>query len=173
MLSRAVFESLIDEHHEALYRYALWMIGETEMAMDLVQETYYQAWKSRKSLRDEAKAFYWLLTILRRSIFREYSRQKKVQSEMFISETEQSAQTDNVDIELMVDLGNALQRMPEKYRDILLLYSLYGMSYVEIAAYLDLPLGTVTSRIARARQALQKDMKETGIINDSKVVTIW
>lgn len=74
MHDRAAFEGWIEAHYRALYRHALWMTGDAATAADLVQEAYYQAWKARHTLRDEAKAFAWLLTILRRRVFEEYGR---------------------------------------------------------------------------------------------------
>ncbi len=154
MTGRDEFERWIEAHHGALYRHALWMTGDVELAADLVQEAYYEAWRGLHTLRDPARAFAWLLTILRRRVFQEYGRVRR--------EREWTAQftaalpppTMDAQHEESLDLARSLQALTAPQRDIILLYGLHGMSYEDIADYLQVPIGTVMSRLARARQAL-------------------
>lgn len=155
MIGRDEFEHWIDAHHAALYRHALWMTGDAELAADLVQETYYEAWRGRQSLRDHKRVFPWLLTILRRRVFQEYGRARRERewAEQLAQTLPPEAAED--DLAALLDLARALQELTAAQRDILLLYCLHGMSYEEIAAYLQIPPGTVMSRLARAREALR------------------
>lgn len=160
------FREWIDCYHEALYRHAYWMIGRNEIAADVVQETYYEAWKARRRLKDERKVLPWLLTILRRVVYREYAAQQvhAAQSEFEIDLPSGSV-AHNLDD--FVDLLRGLQRLEARQRELLLLYALHDFSYEQIAELLDIPLGTVMSRLARARRALACAMG-----NDSGGATI-
>ena len=68
---RQQFSEWISRHHKVLYQHALWMTGSQDLARDMVQETYYQAWLAIDNLQDQGKVIPWLLTILRRAIYRE------------------------------------------------------------------------------------------------------
>lgn len=151
------FRQWIDRYNAALYRHAYWMTGRSETAADVVQETYYEAWKARRRLRDEAKILPWLLTILRRVVYREYAAQR-VQADQAMVEIEPAFGSGDSNVEDMVDLLRGLQRLEARQRDLLLLYALHDFSYEQIAELLDIPLGTVMSRLARARQALATAM---------------
>jgi len=149
------FSNWIDEYHRALYRHALWMTGDTELAADVVQETYHLAWLSIKTLKDEARVFPWLLTILRRTTFREYKRE--IQHEKLVADLcslHQSNGSSSLEYELL-DLSRALGMLSTSYRETLLLYALDGFSYQEIAEQMNIPIGTVMSRISRARELIK------------------
>ena len=153
MTGRDEFERWIEAHHGALYRHALWMTGDAELAADLVQEAYYEAWRGLRTLRDPARAFAWLLTILRRRVFQEYGRARR-EREWTAQFTAALPPTVDAQHEELLDLARSLQALTAPQRDIILLYGLHGMSYEDIADYLQVPIGTVMSRLARARQAL-------------------
>lgn len=152
---QASFANWIEAHHDGLYRYALWMTGNREVAVDCVQETYYQAWKGRASLKDKDKVFSWLLTILRRTVYREYE-QRAANTQFITDSAFLTEQHDERDCSELLDLCKAMSALSTMHRDILLLHSLYGMSYQEISAILQIPSGTVMSRLSRARGALEK-----------------
>lgn len=151
------FRQWIDRYHAALYRHAYWMTGRSETAADVVQETYYEAWKARRRLRDEAKIFPWLLTIMRRVVYREYAAQE-AQADQAGVEIESALSSADANLETMVDLLRGLQRLEARQRELLLLYALHDFSYEQMAELLDIPLGTVMSRLARARRALATAM---------------
>ena len=147
------FSQWIDAHHQRLYRHALWMIGNPDLAADLVQETYYQAWKSRKQLRDPERVLPWLLTILRRNVF---NNGPAFSGDVDIDALEiAAADTGHDDL---LDLSRGLQRLRPADRDLLLLFALHGFSYQEIGDHLDIPVGTVMSRLSRSRAALRGQM---------------
>jgi len=152
------FEQWIEEHQAAQYRHALWMTGRSDVAHDCVQETYYQAWRDRKALKDGNKVLGWLLTILKRMVYREYgqrSQYAKFMSEQFVDVADH---TDINGVGDMMDLINAMRTLSAMHREVILLYGLHGLSYQEISTVLDIPTGTVMSRISRARCALEKAM---------------
>jgi len=154
MAGRDELEQWIDAHHGALYRHALWMTGDAELAADLVQEAYYEAWRGLDSLRDPTRAFAWLLTILRRRVFQEYGRARREREWAEQLAATLPPATEDAQLEELLDLARALQTLTAAQRDIMLLYGLHGMRYEDIAEYLKVPVGTVMSRLARARQAL-------------------
>ena len=158
---RQQFDDWIREYHSTLYRHALWMTSRSDVAEDCVQEAYYQAWKSRKSLKDEAKVFSWLLTILRRMVYREYEQRANNVTctvDDFSSFPELAVDDDQGK---MLDLIKAMHKLSTGHRDILLLHGLHGLSYLEISEVLEIPIGTVMSRLSRARTALDNALNHT------------
>lgn len=155
---RSNFENWIDEYYRALYRHARWMTSNADLALDLVQETYYQAWKARDTLLDESKAFAWLLTILRRRVFEEYGRTARWNEYLITGAPNASEETYNEDVDSLLDLERALDGLSMTQRDVLLLHVLHGLNYGQIAEYLNVPIGTVMSRLARARAVISTAM---------------
>lgn len=149
-----LFNRLISDHAPVLYRHALWMTGNRAVAEDVVQETFFQAWRSIQSLQDETRALAWLLTILRRSVYREqrtdYRRQDMHdQLAVFCEGCSQD------DTQQLLILHRALDTISPSHREIFLLHHLHGFSYEEISEQLEIPKGTVMSRLSRARDALK------------------
>jgi len=155
------FGEWIDRHHGALYRHALWMVGHPETAEDMVQETYYRAWRGRRGLRDPRRVLPWLLSILRRVVYREY-RQRARGAELAeaLGATDGDCQPDTQ--RELLDLHRALAALPVSQRETLLLHALHGFSYQEISDQLEVPVGTVMSRIARARKAVSAGLERDG-----------
>jgi RNA polymerase sigma-70 factor (ECF subfamily) len=165
------FVKWVKLYHGALYRHALWMIGDPEMAADLVQETCYQAWKSRKGLRDGEKAFAWFLTILRRNVYREYGYRASAPESIAAAALDAICSPAYDDHDVLIDLSRALNTISVSQRELLLLYGLHGFSYHEISRQLDIPLGTVMSRLARARSALHLAMRDSPVPgNEGKLI---
>lgn len=152
---RSRFSRWIKLHHQALYKHALWMTGSQDLAADMVQEAFYQAWMSVNQLRDDEKALPWLLTILRRVIYREQRYQYRHQET--VADLQHLDVSSNHDHEFaLVEIYSCLGRISVSQREALLLHLLHGFTYEEISEQLKIPLGTVMSRIARAKEALQK-----------------
>lgn len=165
------FEQWIEEYHVALYRHALWMTGKSEVANDCVQDTYYQAWKSRQSLQQTSKIFPWLLTILRRTVYREYGQRAEDANYLAGHIPDVPDPSEMADPGDMLDLINAMQKLSTMHREILLMHGLHGLSYQEISEMLDIPPGTVMSRISRARRALESALDhQQGSRTDGGVV---
>lgn len=149
------FGDWIHHYHGALYKHALWMVGSHDVAQEMVQEAYFQAWLSMNSLKEEDKALPWLLTILRRTVYREQRCQYRNQEtlEALKQLDLEQAQPDSF---TLLEIYGALEFLSPKLRDTFLLHHLHGFTYEEISAQLEIPTGTVMSRISRARETLQK-----------------
>jgi len=167
-----LFRQWITQHHEVLYRHALWMTSNVDLSKDLVQDSYYQAWKYRTSLRDETKILPWLLTILRRMVYKEcqHSDKKPVSFQDVELNSVLTAPKENTDA--MIDLARGLNSLNVSQREILLLYALHGFTYEEISEQLEIPQGTVMSRLSRARKAMTLMQEETGVTKEAIIIYI-
>jgi len=145
----------IDDYHAALFKHAFWMTGNRALAEDLVQETFYQAWKSRTSIENKDNPFPWLLTVLRRAVYKEHQQVRLDSLALSEQYIENDSNLSENDLDTLVDLGNGLMSLSARQRELLLLYSLHGFTYEQISDQLGIPIGTVMSRIARAREMLR------------------
>lgn len=165
------FGDWIHQYHGALYKHALWMVGSQDIAQEMVQEAYFQAWLSMDSLKDEDKALPWLLTILRRTVYREQRCQYRNQETMEALKQQDLEDTQS-DAFMLLEIYSVLEHLSPKLRDTFLLHHLHGFSYEEISAQLEIPTGTVMSRISRAREALQQLQKiDSGKVIDFRSIT--
>ena len=149
------FEALVNAYSTDLFRYAVWLVRDRQLAEDLVQETFMRAWKAIDTLRDPALAKTWLIAILRRERARAHEKSR--------AETATRADIDLDDL-AGFDAGHgktehfvlrrALDALPEDYREPLLMQVLGGYSCEEIALAMDLQPGAVMTRLSRARQKL-------------------
>lgn len=155
---RKLYEAWVRDHAADLYRMAYRLCGEAETAEDLVQETFYHAWKDIAGLRETAKARAWLYQILRhRYAHWVRSRTRRLPT----ASSDQSAERIDPNSSSLTRLSHQeqLQRVLDDLDDTLkvplLMVFLEGMTCQEAAEVLDIPLGTVLSRIHRARQRLR------------------
>ena len=160
------FDNWISQYHGALYKHAFWMTGSREIAQEVVQEAFFQAWLSLGSLKDEEKVLPWLLTILRRTVYREQRCQyRNAETTEELKKLDHgAAQPDALPL---LEIYAALESLSPKLRDAFLLYHLHGYSYEEVGEQLQIPTGTVMSRISRAREILQQQ-KDT--VDGEKVI---
>jgi RNA polymerase sigma-70 factor, ECF subfamily len=152
-------------HLDALYRVALRLTADPTQAEDLVQDTMLKAYRSWRQYRPGTNAKGWLLTILRNTFINDYRRRKIEPIAMDLETVEPHAlfrAVEEVDPEgtffsRIVDekVLEAVDALPPEFREVLVLSDVEGMSYAEIAETLELPLGTVKSRLFRARRLLQ------------------
>lgn len=154
---QAQFEALVQAYSADLYRFAFWLCRNRAMAEDLVQETYLRAWRALGSLRSEDSAKGWLLTILRNEHMR-LRRQRRNETELDEPEKLEAIPDETApDAETML-LRQALARLPEEYREPLLLQVLGGFSAQEIGRIIDASVPAVLTRLFRARQKLRVEM---------------
>lgn len=165
--SESEFDGWISQYHGALYKHALWMTGNQDIALDMTQEAFYQAWMSRRKLKDKDKALPWLLTILRRTVYREQRYQYR-HAETMKTLSEMNLEQHESDASSLLEIYYVFEGLTPKLRDTFLLYQLHGYSYEEISEQLEIPVGTVMSRISRARDAL----KRRHDLADQKVIDI-
>ena len=153
---------------ERLYNFAHWLTQDREEAEDLVQETYAKALKGFRSFQPGTNFRAWIYQILRNTFLTSRTGLKSavaVPLEMdgdqhnlpVVNDTPESILLQLSDRQLVQE---ALVRLPVTYREVLLLCEFEEMSYQEISATLAIPLGTVMSRLSRARRALRDTVQE-------------
>ena len=174
----ATFENEALPHLDAVYRFALRLTGSPADAEDLVQETFLRAWRSWDHYTLGTSAKSWLFTICRNAFLRQRQQESRR------SEVIQQASTPEAPLFLpayqddpegaffsgLVDetVLAHIDKIPAEFREVVLLSDLEGLAYAEVAAILDVPLGTVKSRLFRGRKLLQKVLyeyaREAGVI---------
>jgi RNA polymerase sigma-70 factor (ECF subfamily) len=172
---RAAFEKEALVHLDALYRVALRLSGNPSDADDLVQETMLKAYRSWDQYQPGTNAKGWLLTILRNSFINEYRRRTRHPETVDVDTIEPFAVFQDIQEEdpqgaffdKIVDdeVLRAIDGLPEAFRETVVLSDVEGMSYQEIGKILDIPVGTVKSRLFRARQMLQAKLYDYAVGN--------
>ena len=169
---RSSFEREALVHLDALYRVALRLSGNPADAEDLVQEAMLRAYRSwdRFTLGTNAKG--WLLTILRNLFINEYRRRRRHPETVDLDTIEPFAVFEDVQadpqgalFDRIVDdeVLRAVDELPEVFREAVMLSDVEGLSYEEIAKVLDVPVGTVKSRLYRGRRMLQARLYEYAV----------
>src|SRR5580692_7739996 len=149
---RARFQALCQSLRPDLLRFAFWLCRDRALAEDVVQESMLRAWKAQDSLLDESAAKPWLLTIVRRECARTFERKRVVTvdvDELVAKEEPMLAAAEEQDLS---DVRAALMRLPDEYREPLVLQVLMGYSTAEIARELQLSVPAVLTRLCRARR---------------------
>lgn len=148
------FTLLVEAWSADLFRYAVWLCRDKSLAEELVQETFLRAWKGIDSLKDPAATRSWLITILRRELFRVHGRAKLKVTDIDTAELNDPAFNQGVGLSL--ELRKALDSLPDDYKEPLLLQILGGFSCEEIADLTDSNKGAVMTRLFRARDKMRK-----------------
>ena len=157
-----IFEAEAMKHINNLYRTAVRITMSHTDADDLVQETYMQAWKSFDHYEPGTNCRAWLYKILFNKF--DHHRRKKYTKAKYIQEAddlvfENSSYSAPVPEHLTdTEVISALNKLPEHYRSVVLLADVHEFDYKEVAAILDIPIGTVMSRLSRARGQLKKSL---------------
>jgi RNA polymerase sigma-70 factor (ECF subfamily) len=155
----AAFDQIVLPHLDAAYNLARWLAGNDHDAEDIAQEACVRAWQFRGSYRG-GNGRAWLLAIVRNTAYT-WLKKNRSKTMVTISDDELAGVEDpvsqtpafqNADAAV---LRAALEELPLEFREALVLRELEGLSYKEIADVADVPLGTVMSRLARARRLLQ------------------
>ncbi|MCH9675909.1 MAG: sigma-70 family RNA polymerase sigma factor [Gammaproteobacteria bacterium] len=165
MRSKLEFEQLAQSHYADLYRYAYWLCRDRDTAADLVQETYLRAWRFFDRLEDPKKAKSWLITTLRREYARYFEKQAILIADVDLETLPAPAGHGQPDVSEWA-LQSALEQVPIKYREPLLLQVILGLSGEEIGELLGIPRATVNTRLFRARQALKKLLRPSEDAHD-------
>lgn len=155
-------EQLVGDYYQSLYRFALSLAGNTADACDLVQQTYYIIQTKGEGIKDPSKVKSWLFTTLRRE-FLQRRRHETAFPKCELDESTgelPSVSSDMVDKMDAALVWEALSRMEENFREPLTLFYLDDLSYREIAEILEIPVGTVMSRLSRAKLMLRQSLEE-------------
>ena len=168
-----IFENEFLPHIDALYNFAYHLTYNEEDANDLVQETYLKAYRFIESYDEGTNAKAWLFKILKNAFINEYRKRvkqpTKVDYEEIINyhESEEESHLGSLDLRQEVFQGmigdevtKALNALPVDFRTTVLLCDIEGFTYEEIAKIVDIPIGTVRSRLHRARNMLKEMLNE-------------
>ena len=167
------FQEEIIPHLDAMYNFALRLTSDPNDAEDLVQDTIVKAFRFFSSYEKGTNAKAWLFRILKNSYINKYRKQSKQPSQVDYDEvssfyeTIRADRTDTSDLEDRMfreliddDISNALEELPEDFRTVVLLCDVEGFTYEEIANMLDVPIGTIRSRLHRGRNLLKAQLVE-------------
>ncbi len=180
MADQATFAELAMPHMASLYTAALRMTRSPADAEDLVQETYLKAYRAFHTFQEGTNLKAWLYKILTNTFINTYRSRKRRPEQTELDEVEdlylyrrlggleaaaagRSAEEEVLEHFTEADIKEALESLPEQFRMAVLLADVEGFSYKEIAEILDVPIGTVMSRLHRGRKALQKALFEFGM----------
>ena len=161
-LKRTRFEQTVLPHWTAAYNLARWLTGFDQDADDVVQEAYLRAFKFFDGFHgDDSRA--WLLTIVRNTAYT-WLRQHRAQAlnTVFDEELQNVPSGELTSEERLLQIADhlalreCLEALPVPFREVIILHEMEGLSYKEIALIADIPIGTVMSRLARARKHLQQ-----------------
>ena len=161
---RKQFEQAVLPHLDAAFNLARWLTGDDQDAEDVVQDAYLRAFKFFDSYHGGSSRA-WLLTIVRNTTYT-WLRQNRTQTTVSLEEDEiedtESASPEGSLLQAVDDqqVREALAALPVEFREVIILHDLEGLAYKEIALITNIPLGTVMSRLSRARSRLQKVLKE-------------
>ena len=179
MADQARFADQAMEHMSSLYTAALRMTRNPADAEDLVQETYLKAYRGFNTFQEGTNLKAWLYRILTNTFINTYRAKKRRPDETDLEDVEdlylyrrlgglegatagKSAEDELLEHFTETEVKEAIEALPENFRFAVLLADVEGFSYKEIAEILDIPIGTVMSRLHRGRKALQKRLYEFG-----------
>ena len=169
------FEQLVRDNEKRIYNLVLRMVGNPEDALDLSQESFLKAWKGLPSFKGDSAFSTWVYRLASNPCL-DFLRRRKRQQEAVgapLSLDDEDAppppSDENSQPEVQLErterslaLKKALDALPDHHRQVLILRELSGLSYQEISDALDLDIGTVKSRLTRARLSLRKILLEDG-----------
>jgi RNA polymerase sigma-70 factor (ECF subfamily) len=163
----AEFEKEIIPHTSALFNYAMRITGDSDDADDLVQETLMKAFRFFDKFEKGTNSKAWLFRILKNSYINEYRRQVKEPNKVDYEDVQnfyenikatdvktQHYEEDAFNNLLDDNVSSAITKLPEDFRTVIILSDIEGYTYEEIADFVDCPVGTVRSRLHRARKML-------------------
>jgi RNA polymerase sigma-70 factor (ECF subfamily) len=158
------FEQTVLPHLDAAYNLARWLAGNDHAAQDVTQEASLRAFKFFGSFRGENPRA-WLLTIVRNTFYNwlQKNRSSEIAGELdeealAVEDASANVETINLRQADAESVRRAIGKLPVEFREMIILREMEGFSYKEIADLSDVPIGTVMSRLARARKLLQKSL---------------
>lgn len=177
---RAAFGELVTRHMQRAYYVALGLVGSHDDALDLSQEAFARAYRARSTIDPERPFFPWLHQIIRRLCFNHTrdtsSHRKKLEGAgAWLVDTTMGRGPDNPAralerAELRDQVALAIDQLKPHEREVLVLREFEGLRYREIAETVDIPIGTVMSRLYAARRSLARELVEAGVVAGSEPV---
>ena len=168
-----IFDQEFLPHIDSMYNFAYRLTFDEDDAKDLVQDTYLKAYRFIESFERGTNAKAWLFRILKNSFINDFRKKSKEPAKVDYNEVETFYNSDNVDKPITTDLrietvqdmigdeiSNALNSLDIDFRTVIILCDLEGFKYDEMAKILDIPIGTVRSRLHRARNLLKEKLSD-------------
>jgi RNA polymerase sigma factor (sigma-70 family) len=168
-----IFEKEFLPHMEAMYNFAFRISYDEDLAKDLLQDTFYKAFRFIDSFHEGTNAKAWLFRILKNSFINEFRKKSKeptmldyqVVETYYNSEDVNELITSDLKVEVLQgmigdEVSNALNSLAVDFRIVIILCDLEGFTYEEMSKILDIPIGTVRSRLHRARNLLREKLRE-------------
>src|SRR3990170_7224188 len=170
---QSIFNNEFMPHINSMYNFAYRLTLDSDDAKDLLQDTYLKAYRFIDSFQKGTNAKAWLFRILKNSFINDYRKKSKEPSKVDYQEVESYYNSEEVDRQITPDLrvealkdmigdeiSNALNSLDVDFRTVIILCDLEGFKYDEMAKILDIPIGTVRSRLHRARNLLKEKLSE-------------
>ncbi|MFD2035597.1 sigma-70 family RNA polymerase sigma factor [Belliella marina] len=167
-----IFDGEFMPHIDSMYNFGYRLTFDEDDAKDLVQDTYLKAYRFINSFEQGTNAKAWLFRILKNSFINDYRKKSKQPAKVDYQEVETYYNSDDVDYGITSDLrvdsvkdmlgdeiSNALNSLAVDFRTVIILCDLEGFTYEEMAKILDIPIGTVRSRLHRARNLLKEKLR--------------
>jgi RNA polymerase sigma-70 factor (ECF subfamily) len=167
-----VFEEEFMPHIDSMYNFAYRLTFDEDDAKDLVQDTYLKAYRFITSFQAGTNAKAWLFRILKNSFINDFRKKSKQPAKVDYQDVENFYNSDEVDEKITIDLrvdtvqdmigdevSTALNSLDVDFRTVIILCDLEGFTYEEMAKILDIPIGTVRSRLHRARNLLKDKLR--------------
>jgi RNA polymerase sigma-70 factor, ECF subfamily len=168
----ALFKKEMVPHTNLLYNYAIKTTGSTDDAKDLLQDTFLKAYRFIDKYEKGTNAKAWLFRIMKNSFINDYRKSSRAPDQVDYDEIaeyydlvrERTGEGNDLRQQMFDNLlddevVNAMEGLTEEFRTIIILSDLEGLTYEEIAEILNIPLGTVRSRLHRARKVMQKKLR--------------
>lgn len=168
-----IFNQEFMPHINSMYNFAYRLTLDSDDAKDLLQDTYLKAYRFIDSFQKGTNAKAWLFRILKNSFINDYRKKSKEPSKVDYQEVESFYNSEDVDRQITPDLrvealqdmigdeiSVALNSLDVDFRTVIILCDLEGFKYEEMAKILDIPIGTVRSRLHRARNLLKEKLSE-------------
>ncbi|MCA0365194.1 MAG: sigma-70 family RNA polymerase sigma factor [Bacteroidetes bacterium] len=168
-----IFDKEFMPHIDSMYNFAFRLTNDEDDANDLLQDTYMKAFRFINSFQEGTNAKAWLFRILKNSFINDYRKKSKEPSKVDYQEVEtvynstedaEYESTTDLRIEAVQDMigdevAMALNGLPVDFRTVIILCDIEGFTYEEMAKILDIPIGTVRSRLHRARNLLKEKLR--------------
>jgi RNA polymerase sigma-70 factor, ECF subfamily len=184
----AEFQKVIMPHVDALFNYAMRITGDSDDADDLVQETLLKAFRFFNKFEKGTNAKAWLYRILKNSYINDYRRQVKEPTKVDYEDVQnfyenikssdvqtQHYEEDSFSNSMDDNISSAIAKLPEDFRTVIILSDIEGYTYEEVADFVDCPVGTVRSRLHRARKMLYSQLYDyasnKGFVDKKKVTS--
>lgn len=173
----SAFEEIINMHEQSVYRIALRYTKNESDALDISQETFIKVYRAISSFKGDSSLSTWIYRIAS-NVCIDYIRKNDKFSEVPLYKTDDSGNTYDIDIaspvgnpeeyvestETICEITNALNKLSDEHKEVIILRDIEGFSYTEIADILEIEQGTVKSRIARARKKFRTILIDIGNI---------